>query len=99
LSASYQASDAGLSADPAAAMWGYMVVNTADGRQSAHPAVLAKRLPAITSVIPYPWQSGSVVPYTIYGAGFGANPAVSIVLDNQATVGQPVVTKVTVQVV
>jgi hypothetical protein len=93
LSTSYQASDAGLSADPAAAMWGYMVVNTVDGRQSAHPAVLAKRLPAITSVIPYPWQSGSVVPYTIYGAGFGANPAVSIVLDNQATVGQPVVTK------
>jgi hypothetical protein len=93
LSASYQASDAGLSADPAAAMWGYMVVNTADGRQSAHPAVLAKRLPAITSVIPYPWQSGSVVPYTIYGAGFGAKPTVSIVLDNQATVGQPVVTK------
>jgi hypothetical protein len=93
LSASYQASDAGLSADPAAAMWGYMVVSTADGRIWAHPAVLAKKLPAITSVIPYPWQSGSVVPYTIYGAGFGANPTVSIVLDNQATVGQPVVTK------
>jgi hypothetical protein len=70
-----------------------MLLNTADGRQSAHPAVLAKKLPAITSVIPYPWQSGSVVPYTIYGAGFGTNPMVSIVLDNQATVGQPVVTK------
>jgi hypothetical protein len=93
LIANYQASDAGLSADPAAAMWGFMLLNTADGRNWAHPAVLAKKLPAITAVIPYPWQSGSVVPYTIYGAGFGANPAVSIVLDNQATVGQPVVTK------
>ena len=70
----------------AAVGMGYLQVSNSAGLGGVYsPVVVAPSLPFITQIIAYPnpWQAGSSGnTFTIYGAGFGTNPTVSIALES-----------------